>query len=311
MRFIYLTDLHLRAARPVSRLDEEYFEVQFQKLDQILNYVKKNKIKYVFIGGDIFDSTNTSAKLLIRSLQFFKELSEHCTAYCILGNHDIIGTNPATINRVPLGALFVLDNIIHLDNINIDGTVFIGLDFMHNSNVEKYMIDKDAEMLVIITHDMIVPHENFPYNVIGAKTLKTTADLVLCGHYHLPFEVKTETTTFLNPGSLMRLKLTEDSLGRIPQFIDITISDNKIDYTFIPLEVPNSLDIFDIDTKGKLFDAETKRSEFFASLSSLSKDIGSFDIEESLKTLLSEEKINKDIFDQAVRRIQDARALSE
>ena len=52
-RLLFATDLHLRATRPISRLDPDYLGTLLDKLEQIR--VMSENVDLVLLGGDIFD----------------------------------------------------------------------------------------------------------------------------------------------------------------------------------------------------------------------------------------------------------------
>jgi len=311
MKFLYITDLHLRTQKPINRTDEDYFSEQFKKLTQIFTYVKSNKIKYLFIGGDIFDVASSSYKLFVATLSFFMELSKFCEIYTICGNHDILGGSKDTIDRVALGGLLASGAVKKLETLSIDNVHIRGLDYRLIPDKSDYMTQSKKDKKIIISHDMIVPHNDFPFDVFCVEDIETNYDLVLCSHYHIPFEKKKGKTLFLNPGSLMRLKLVEDNVNRLPQMLLVEILKTKIKYEFIQLKALPGKVIFDVQGKREFLEEEMKLEEFFTSLSSLNNALKQFDVEEALGKLKRDKSVSDDVYKEALSRIQVAKTFIE
>ncbi|MFP7479605.1 metallophosphoesterase family protein [Terribacillus saccharophilus] len=100
LTFIHAADLHLdsqmeglTAAHPAmkSRLQDS----TFQALKQLVRSATTNKVDFVLLAGDIFDSNRQSLKALVALREAFKELDEQCIdVYMLYGNHDFTGAKP-------------------------------------------------------------------------------------------------------------------------------------------------------------------------------------------------------------------------
>jgi len=316
MKILYVADMHLRTLKPVNRIDEDYFQVQFNKLKQIKDFIKKNKIKYLFIGGDIFDISVGSMRLLVEVMKFFTKLSKLCEIYTIVGNHDFIGANLNTLNKVCLGVLFASERVKKLDELELNNLYIKGIDYRIIPDLSDYELKKLSPgnsklKRIIISHDMITPHASFPFEVLPVNKIKTSADLILCSHYHMPFVKKVKDTTFLNPGSLMRIRLIEENTKRTPQMLLIDLTGNKIQYEFIKLKVCKGNEVFDIEGKKESIQDELRLEEFFTSLSSINRSLKQFDVETALRRLRKEKSVDDGIFTEALDRIQSAKSAGE
>jgi len=69
MKILLLSDLHLVVDNPVARLDD-LTEIQWDKLDWVYEYAKKNGVELVLQAGDL-THTKRSWSLLKRLTDFF------------------------------------------------------------------------------------------------------------------------------------------------------------------------------------------------------------------------------------------------
>lgn len=100
LTFIHAADLHLdslmeglTAAHPAmkSRLQDS----TFQSLKQLVQCAITNKVDFVLLAGDIFDSNRQSLKALVALREACKELQKHSIdVYMQYGNHDFTGKKP-------------------------------------------------------------------------------------------------------------------------------------------------------------------------------------------------------------------------
>jgi len=312
MKFIYLSDLHLRAKRPLGRIDEDYFEAQFNKLGQIKEIAVKEDIKVIIIGGDIFDSNKGSLYLLYRTMEFFRDWAkEGITIYSLAGNHDMLGQNIDALNKTFLGIMFASGHILKLEEEEFKEATINGIDYrlIPDPNYSLKTLSKKYSDLkrIIVSHDMITPNANFPFEVLPISKIKTSADLVLCSHYHIPFVKKNKDTLFINPGSMMRIKHTTENVERQPQIAIINVTKNKIDYKLIKLKAKKGTAVFDVAAKKEIIEAELRLEEFFSGLTSMNNTDEKFDIESALHILKKEKKIEKEIYEEALNRIQQAK----
>ncbi|SDC76648.1 DNA repair exonuclease SbcCD nuclease subunit [Terribacillus halophilus] len=98
--FIHAADLHLdsqmeglTAAHPTmkSRLQES----TFQSLKKLVQSAIDNKVDFILLAGDIFDSNRQSLKALVALREACRELQKHrIEVYIQYGNHDFTGKQP-------------------------------------------------------------------------------------------------------------------------------------------------------------------------------------------------------------------------
>jgi len=310
MKILYLADLHLRTMKPLSRTDDDYFETQFDKLNQIKEIVIKEKVDLVILGGDVYDSNKVSYYLIVRTILFFKELTSIVPVYSVVGNHDMLGQNIDAMDKTVLGIMFSTDFIKKLD-VYKKGNVYIkGIDYRLKPDTD-YMIKEKDNVKIIASHDMITPTENFPFEVLPIDKIKTNAEIVLCSHYHVPFTVMKKKTLFINPGSLMRIKHITENVERIPQVVLLTITKQEVKHKLIKLKAKKGTSVFDVQAKKETIEDELKLDKFFESLISMNNTNEKFDIEQALHLLNKENKIDIKVFEEALNRIKSAKQIVE
>src|SRR3990167_11226284 len=114
-RFIYFSDTHLRFSIPSCRTDENFYQVQFDKLKQVNKIIQDMKIDYVLHGGDLFDNHNPSLQLVHDFVEVVKQSKAKWTINP--GNHDIFGETTETLTRSGLGILQVSGTARIMDQV--------------------------------------------------------------------------------------------------------------------------------------------------------------------------------------------------
>ncbi len=89
MKLLYLTDTHIRGTSPKNRLDD-YYESLKEKLKEISNIIREEKVDYVLHGGDLFDRPDVSVSIVSDFAKIFQDFG--VPIYIISGNHDIFWT---------------------------------------------------------------------------------------------------------------------------------------------------------------------------------------------------------------------------
>ena len=103
MKILALADLHLRENKPECRAEEEdWLKAIGDKIHFIYQTAKENKVDYIVIAGDVFDSwRNNSMPFLCQCISWFKTLNIAAPVVCIPGNHDTMGGNLNELERSP------------------------------------------------------------------------------------------------------------------------------------------------------------------------------------------------------------------
>lgn len=300
-KFLFITDSHIREDSPRWRTDDVY-KTQFAKLGEIAQLVREHDIDAIYHGGDFFNTKNPSHKLVGDIIDWCKYVG--VPIHVVIGNHDISGYNLDSVNNNAIGVLLEAGAIQKLDENVYDSAkiIFKGIhtsvDFNHS-----YMIDEKYNDFkkIIISHNYVIPSKDMPWNFIHPDNIQTNADLVLCGHYHVPFNYKTKTTQWINPGPLFRWKITEKD--HIPKVLLIEVGDDKIVTSELTLKsVKPSSEVFNeiIAAEEKKKDQDLK--QFVSMLDQTS--FTTVDLENIIRNAGVNQNIDSSIIDDIIKRVK-------
>lgn len=195
-----MTDTHL-SAQKYSKINKKginkFLSRQFESLEWVLKYLKKEDINTIIHAGDVFDSSRVTTYPLKRTKELFKDFD----VYAIKGNHDDCN-------------LYHEEEISALDLIGVNAynrpnsKTFDGVNFVFC----PWGYEIDANLIKNNKKNVLIAH-GFPRDFLGDETSseenkadllsnKTELfDLVVCGHYHGIDEFSKGKTKYLNAGS--------------------------------------------------------------------------------------------------------------
>lgn len=215
--YVIVGDPHIRYTAPTFRKDN-FFEELKDKINQVNIIAKENYAKVICLG-DFFNSY----------VEDYFELIMYDLANMIYGWSSIIGNHDCKnvegiLKGTSFGALVQVDTLRVFENNKFD--VF------HYYN-RKDFTGKSTKQVAFI-HDYIMPKGtkvNFDYKECTENDYR----VVFCGHYHYPYDITVGGTRYINPGSLMRLTVSELELKRTPEVI--LFNDETFEIKHIPLKV--------------------------------------------------------------------------
>lgn len=310
-KFLFMTDTHFRDQAPRSRIDD-IRESQFAKLNEIIEIVREHNVSAIFHGGDFFDHKRPSHRLVADLIDWAREIG--VPIYSAIGNHDVTGYNLDSVNNSGLGVLFESQALTPLNTVSYDQEkiIFKGVHVNANAKTnfdQDYLInDKKYKdyLKVIVSHNYLIPTPVPFEGFVHPKDVKTNANLVLCGHYHEPFEYDTVHTKWINPGPLCRWRSTDRN--KKPEVLLITVDQGKFDIAHIPLTSAKSAEeIFDL----KLLQTEERQeADIKKFVDSLEKtDFQGVDIEQIIQNTGLKQKIPADILAEALNRVRVAKEV--
>lgn len=305
-RFLFLTDTHYRDDKPKGRTDD-IMKAQFDELGEVLEICRDEDVDAVLHGGDFFNTKKPSHRLVVHILDWCKLLARPVIG--VIGNHDITGYNLESVENSGLGVLFESGAVERLDAAEWEKDKIV-IKAVHSSLKFEtdYMFDSkyDDYVKIIISHNYVIPADDMPWGFIHPKDIKTNANLVLCGHYHTPFDYSDGKTRWINPGSISRWKLTERD--HIPQVLLITVEKGEAKVVYQPLKTAKpGNEIFDLDTVEAQKQQERNIAQFAQSLEETSfQDI---DIEQVVLTKGKEQDVPVPILDLILKKIREAKEV--
>ncbi|MCL7746538.1 metallophosphoesterase [Halalkalibacter alkaliphilus] len=241
MKFLYVTDTHIRGTTPKNRLDV-YVDTLKEKLEEVIELANKEEVDVLLHGGDVFDRPDLSPNVVGQFAKIF--MKANMPIYVVAGNHDTFGHNPETISRTMLGLMDSFGVMTVIDpgspiliekngqRIQISGQPYhYDLD-QRDPKLDYYPTNEtNADVLIHIVHSMLVEKalpEGVPHTIID-HIWGTTADIILTGHFHGGFGIKERNGKFIcNPGALARVNNHWSEISRMPKVIIGSIIDRNI-----------------------------------------------------------------------------------
>ncbi len=254
MKFVHIADVHLDTPfKTISdRADigiERRLE-QREALKKVIDYIKENNIKYLFISGDLYDQEYIRESSISFLNDLFKEIP-NTNIYIAPGNHDPYLKNSfyATYNwnnnvKIFTNAVEKVEN----EDVNIYGYGFNSFE-MNDDQINDINIDDSNKINILITHGDL---NDSKYNPIKLNELKQKGfDYVALGHIHK----RDDKTNIVYPGSLISLGF--DELGDHGMIVG-EIENKELNKKFIKIDnrefVEYELDISNILSEEELIE---------------------------------------------------------
>lgn len=299
MKFLFFADTHLRHTTPACRKDENFYQVQFDKLSQIIQIANERDVDYILHGGDFFDSHNPPLNLIHDTIQALKT----CKARWIflVGNHDTFGETPETLQRSGLGILSAsgVAEVISERTDRTFGSVFVRfIPRTQNLDLKTFTLPllELRKTTVIIPHAMLTP-KPLPFNHILLSDVGTNSEYVFCSDNHRSFQEKVGPTTFINVGATTRQSVTEYNNRPSVLYFD----DANDSFEIIQLKFRPSGEVIDLGTDNE---PDRKISEdFLATLRSTTFEAS--DRSALVREVGSKGNFDSDVVEETVKRVQE------
>lgn len=249
MRFLYLTDTHIRGDNPPHRRDDFPATVR-AKLLEVAGLVRALEADALLHGGDFFDQPSPELSVVGDFIRIFTGMG--VPIYVVQGNHDIFACNPDTLEHTMLGFLDAVGTLhvlrrgerVYLESrgvrVQLTGTPFhFNMDRV--DQLSDYCVTKsDCDYAVHLVHGMLLDKPFFPgtpHTLVRTIAPHTEADYTLGSHAHFGYpDVEWEGRWFINPGSLVRLSVQPGDVRRTPQVLLLDFSGPRPVHTKIPLQ---------------------------------------------------------------------------
>ncbi|MFS8512739.1 MAG: metallophosphoesterase [Planifilum fulgidum] len=247
MRFLYVTDTHIRGTSPRSRTDDFPLAIR-KKLQEVIELAHREEVDAVLHGGDLFDRPDISPAVVREFAALFRRLQ--VPLYMIAGNHDIYGHNPDTVDRSMLGLLDAFGTVRLLRSgerlllkkggvsVQLSGQPF-HYDLDKRDPSLDYSVENrtGADACIHMVHGMAVDRAlpaEVPHTLVDHLWFDQV-DVLLTGHYHAGFPVQRRGNRYIvNPGALARINNHPSEIRRRPQVALIDV-DGEIRVRILPL----------------------------------------------------------------------------
>ena len=235
MKFVHIADMHFDspfiALSDKGNLGEQRRIEQRKIFKKIIEYIKENKIEYLFISGDLYEHQHVRKSTIEYINNLFKEI-ENTKIFISPGNHDPILKKSyySTFNWNK--NVYIFNNEIkkiELEDVDIYGFGFNDF-YCSNSNIENLKIENPEKINILIIHGTLNGSTSIDmqYNPMSATMLKQKGfNYIALGHIHKNnFE---ENGNIIYPGSAVSLGF--DELGKHGMVVgEINKTENKLEF---------------------------------------------------------------------------------
>jgi len=301
-KIIHLQDFHITGSNSCNYIGN-YFEDSLLMLDEILSIAKENKVEAILDGGDFYDAPEPSYRILDEIANRFEEAK--ISMYSLFGNHC------TRYHSVEHGRYTGLAHLIkrskyfnYLTDLKTKDYHIKAIEYSHEveEEIKKNGIDftNDDVWKIAIVHAFICP-KKFPYaSHVVCSDIKTNADLVLCAHYHAQWEKTIGNTRFLDIGCLGRTSITEHKVE--PSIVLLDTENRSVEVIKLKSAKPGKevFDLTKVDEK-KAFDQGIDK--FIRSIESA--DFQATNIEDNIKFIGKEKKVEKKVIDLIIDKIKE------
>jgi predicted phosphodiesterase len=276
-----------------------------KKWEEAVDIMSKKEVSYFINGGDLFDICSPDLDVIYDIIHRWNPKIKWLQT---VGNHDIDGRS-RDLKGTALGLLeksgvieipeknYIIDD--EIVGINEKSVYIRFAHYYDRQDGDKRFEVKDGGK---DTYNILILHDSFTTEKVKFKHTMvkdigdTNFDLVLCGHYHYPFEEKHGKTNYINLGSFTRLTKSMRDMARDIQLLIISPFE-KQKLEFIKLKsVVKFQEAFDLEKVEQDIEEETKLSSEFTEGVNKLKSVG-VNLEEEMISIAEEFKVKKGIVD--------------
>ena len=272
MRFIHIADMHFDSPFTILSTREELGDrrrlEQRQIFSKIIEYIKKEKIEYLFISGDLYEHQYIRKTTIEYINNLFKEIPE-TKIFISPGNHDPNLKNSYYNNYEWNENVYIFNSEIQKYEFN--DVIIYGFGFEDfyctNSEIEEIELENKEKINILITHGSLNASQTLEmqYNPINENKIKKIGfDYIALGHIHKQIINK----NIVYPGSTIAFGF--DELGE-HGMLDVNLSKDKLEINFIKLDetefVEKNIDISEIYSEEELIEkiitTEIEENKFY------------------------------------------------
>jgi len=242
MKFVHIADVHFDC--PFSSLSVREDLSDKRRLEQrnvfkkVINYIKENDVKFLFIAGDLYENEYSRESTIHYIHQLFSEIPE-TKIFITPGNHDpYLKNSYYEEHEFPPNVYIFKGNFEckELAECNIYGMAFQDF-YCKDVNYSAINILQNGKPNIMMMHASLEggTEENKEYNPVLESRLKELGmDYIALGHFHKAYYDSETRQNIVYPGSLIGLGFDElGAHGMIAGEID---ENHIVTYQFIPLD---------------------------------------------------------------------------
>ena len=254
MKFVHIADIHFdipfKTISDRANLGTERRLEQREALKKVIEFIKENKIKYLFISGDLYEQEYIRESTIKYINQLFEEIPD-TKIYITPGNHDPYIKNSYYMTYKWSNNVKIFNQgveKIENEDADIYGFGFNNFEMKENK-IKDIKIDNKDKINILITHGDIIESK---YNPMNLTELKNKGfDYIALGHVHK----RDDSTNIVYPGSLISLGF--DELGKHGMIVGEIIN-KKLYKKFIPIDerefIEKEINVADIFSEEELIE---------------------------------------------------------
>lgn len=240
MKFVHIADMHFDST--FLNLSDKDIMGDLRRLEQrkvfkkMVEYIKQNKIEYLFISGDLYEHKYIKQSTIEYINNLFKEIPK-TRIFIAAGNHDPKIKN-SYYNKFNWNENVKIFNSviekIETDDCNIYGYSFDDF-YCGGCDIENIEIEKNGKYNILVIHGNLdgAKEDDKPYNPISRSLLEEKGfDYVALGHIHKLDYNTYENQKIVYPGSTISLGF--DELGTHGMIVGEL--NNGLKLKFVPLD---------------------------------------------------------------------------
>ena len=238
MKFGILGDVHLRASKPINRIDD-YYRTQFNKLMEIFDHFQSLDVDAVLQPGDLFhDYGKDPYELTYEVIAFL--MCQKLKMYVVYGQHDIKFHN-LECNDIPIQVINKTNLLSRIPNRKpkklSDGVKLYGSSWGESIPTVK----NTPRCPILLMHRMITksgPLWKGQKDYTLAETLleQTNYKLIICGDNHSSFIHSKNNRHVINCGSLTRMSI--DQFNHTPIYCVFDTDTDELQVFNVPIDDP-------------------------------------------------------------------------
>jgi len=307
-KYLFYTDAHVKGINPKSRIDN-YYQSWLLKYREVFSIAKENKVLAILEGGDLLDIPNVADSIVDDILDIIEEFK--IPVYAMWGNHAMCGHHKDTSKGTSLAHMFRRSKLFQ----DCGGGIEVGTDFhidfidydhdIENKIKEQGIIidSKENYWKIAVCHVMITPEPFFKDAAyIIPEDIKTNADLIICGHYHHPWQKKVGNTQFINIGCLGRTNIDMADIEPSVLLLDT----DKRNWEVIKLQsAKKGSEIFDLTKKEILDSNEKELQQFIDSLKEFKSQ--ELDLVGIINKIGKDNNVEKEVIDTILNKLGEVK----
>lgn len=240
MKFVHIADMHFDT--PFTLISDRANLGEVRRLDQrkafkkMIEYIKENKIPYLFIAGDLYDHEYVRQSTIDFINDCFKQIP-NTLIFITPGNHDPYLKNSyySKYNWSENVKIFTSKiEKVEMKDFDLYGYGFEDF-YLKESKIEQLNIENKEKINILITHASLDGgyDDQRVYNTMSSSKLKQLGfNYVALGHIH-KINLSKENKSIIYPGSTISLGF--DELGEHGMIVG-SIEKEKIELEFIKLD---------------------------------------------------------------------------